>query len=68
MLARSAMAVVFVPAEKIRSGILNRMTADTNPKGLCPWRRSLRCHSDGVCVETRRVERDKPLKRETQIW
>ncbi len=69
MLARSAMAVVFVPGEKISQGILvsTGLTAGNSPKSSDMVTLPLKCHSDVVFPETARVERGKPHERETQI-
>lgn len=67
MLASSATMIVIVLVQSIRPGSL---TADggTTPKEATPWSSSLTCHSDGAVLETEWVERDKPHKREIQIW
>ena len=64
MLAQSAMAVVFVPREKITQG--SYANGGDIPKSL-DMELSIKCHSDDT-FRKERVKRGKPRERETQIW
>ena len=63
MLARAAMPVVFVLAEKIRRGTGLPVTAEKRATVLICLSIPEKCHSDEALRETLTVERGKPLKR-----
>ena len=63
MLARAAMPVVFVLAEKIRRGTKKLVTAEKRATVLLCLNNPEKCHSDEAGWETKLVERGKPLKR-----
>lgn len=43
-------------------------TAESKPKGVCPWRRSLKVPQRRSFFGNEKGGTGKPLKRETQIW
>lgn len=65
MLAHSAMNVVFMLSETINLGSVN-LTAGKFPKGN--YGDSYKSVKETSLSEKIKVERDKPHKRETQIW